>query len=77
MIENGPLTYKQALEVFTSQLKHTIEEGPIYSSCGGLNNGYIEYALQKITEAKKAGEDLQPAIDNAWVVFNNEYPIGS
>jgi hypothetical protein len=80
ILEDGPPSYKQALERFERLLTRFSTDDSILQK--GLPTGYmltqqIETALLEVAEAKQNGEDLQQAIDKAWVVFNREYPIGS
>jgi hypothetical protein len=78
ILEDGPPTYKQALERFERLLARFSTDDSILQT--GLPTGYmltgqIESALLDVAEAKQNGEDLQLAIDKAWLAFNTQYPV--
>lgn len=73
-IEDGPLSYGQAREIFDGQLEHYLAGGDLLPTCGGLSVGEIDAALGQVAGAVFAGQDPSDAVDAAWTVFDTWYP---
>ncbi len=78
--ENRQLTYEENVEQFESLLDLYLTDPSVVGkprpTGEGMNDDELDDALLKVAIVKAAGGDVQKAIDDAWVLFNDEFPTG-
>ncbi|MDT5244141.1 MAG: hypothetical protein QOD36_1517 [Mycobacterium sp.] len=61
-IEDGPLRYGQAREIFEGELEHYLAGGDLLPTCGGLSVSEIDSALGQVAGAVIEGRDPSDAV---------------
>ena len=78
--ENGPLTYEENLEHFKFLLNLYLSDPSVLGkprpTGEGMMDDEIDDAVLKVAIVQAAGGDVQKAIDDAWVIFNDAFPTG-
>jgi hypothetical protein len=73
-VEDGPLSYERAREIFEEELGHYLAGGDLLPTCGGLSSGEIDGALRRVAGAVFVGADPSDAVAAAWTAFNELNP---
>jgi len=76
-IEDGPLSYGQAREIFEGELEHYLAGGGPLPTCGGLSVTEIDAALGQVAGAVIQGRDPSDAVASAWTAFDTWFAPGT